>query len=1246
MKKGFKLIVPSFLAIIVCVLLLAGSTFALFTSDVTKNIVVGSATVNMTAEYTEFKAYSVEADDNGTAGTATAYGVTSKYKYSTEYVETVIANSSYIFANKGTAKLTDKNTIELVNVTPGDRITANLKVTNNSNVDIIYRVRLNAISDNGLLDGLTVKADDEPLTGVIKVGAWTPWDVSTETKVRNIGLEVVLPVDKGNEYQNKQANLRFTVEAVQANAKTDTLLDQVNAYLAGTSSSSKNNTMQDAIDEIKAAATTENKFANFVATNYLWNKDIDQFYAPYTVEPGFESHYFKAYTYDDYHDLEEVKYGVYAINGGVNGWPAELTIDHSFDSGEVSTITSIIYDRTIAQTGKTSLIRTNSSFTNLTINAAKDVVHHYGDAGILNIIAVAGSSYHENGNVAIVEIAKGRIALEETAKVEQIHISSIKEVDQQTSQLVTTNKFDEIIISIHENADTPTFSRDDVEIATTGTLVVALQTGTDEVTEETELDYVWLTKQGIFEQIKVSDNNESMEDAKWADDSSLADTNTQSAANDIANNIGRDTTTNEIKVEVTVEKTVEQLTETKTYKVVLNEDRDLVVVDKEDTEETPVATLSKAGEISVNGTKYDIELSNNTQDKTTELVVTNQINTEEVIKATAIEQGGLDSNQIEEVKEEKVTEAQINEVENDEDNAARIHTKGYATLKAAIDAAQDGDTVVLTQDRTGDEKEANTSINKNITLDLGNNILEMNQLTVYNLDNVTIKNGTLNGQLRIGEHQHTIVKWKYADQTAMWGYHPLAPAKNVVLNNVTINSGNKVALYFTNIEDDLTRANVSNPFDQDLYGHYIYKTGYQTQYEVVPSRDEIFTACSDKDHLTLNNCTINSDVSLIGKMYDINNNLYTEVLTINGGTFNGDSLGRFIGNGQYLVGTNASTYNVVNQAPTDYYARVNNIYYAFAGGADLAITFADFGETVYLKESSNQTKVFSEDEDGNPDKLTIYYETENIAYTGAQPYDATYDIIDDTEEVEGAHVFYSKFQPVAAVYATSQNGSWVGATKVGEYATLQDAVDVLTNNGNYTMVILKDFTVGDEQNYKYGGSTYKCAAGFANRSTIDFNGHRITYTGTGACIVSSQQTGYLYFKDSSGTNAGGITATGTGRCIWTMNAKSDYTYFYGGTYIAESNYAIQLDGGTGVTFYGGVYQTNHSTRVAVYQGWKITKITIAGGRFIAAANKDCVSNSNKIEISGGTFTKAPGSSIIIASGKTVTDNGDGTYTVK
>lgn len=210
----------------------------------------------------------------------------------------------------------------------------------------------------------------------------------------------------------------------------------------------------------------------------------------------------------------------------------------------------------------------------MTINAPLDTVKHYDKVGTLNIVAVANASYHENGEVKFVEISKGRIALEAGAEVAHIHINA-KVVEN-----VKQDEFEEIIISKASSVEMPSFSRDDVEIAAQGTLVVALQTGTEEITESTELDYVWLTKQGVYEKITVSENNTSA-GTTWVNTSNKP-AETKTAAQQIANNIGTTATVGETTYDVAVNETTRDIvlketgTDTVAYTVTVKEGKTVV----------------------------------------------------------------------------------------------------------------------------------------------------------------------------------------------------------------------------------------------------------------------------------------------------------------------------------------------------------------------------------------------------------------------------------------------------------------------------------------------------------------------------------------------------------------------------------------------------------------------------------------------------------------------------------------------
>ena len=172
------------------------------------------------------------------------------------------------------------------------------------------------------------------------------------------------------------------------------------------------------------------------------------------------------------------------------------------------------------------VIRTNGYETYVLVDAEKDVVNHYGKAGSVSIKAIAATSYHENGFVAIVDIANGRIALEKGSSVKYLHFDYDK----------VNQRFNDIVVAYDSSVILPTFSRDVVEnIAAGGTLVVELQDSTD--IDNHDSDYVYLYQQGLIQQIRVADTKvDNATDAKKATDSSV-DAKTNKAAQQIANNL-------------------------------------------------------------------------------------------------------------------------------------------------------------------------------------------------------------------------------------------------------------------------------------------------------------------------------------------------------------------------------------------------------------------------------------------------------------------------------------------------------------------------------------------------------------------------------------------------------------------------------------------------------------------------------------------------------------------------------------
>ena len=198
-----NIIVSAFMAIALCMSVVAGATFALFTSNSSVNIAITSGNVEVTA----------------TASDLTVYSPTSVNEDGIVNADNAVDKNGGRFVNGGTATLTGSE-LKLDNMTPGDKVNFNIKVENKSTVTVKYRTRIYCGEDNGLYAGLKYSITNG--TETYESMAITDWATLTPDvkEVANLACEVELPVDAGNEYKNKSCKLVYQVEAVQGNAET------------------------------------------------------------------------------------------------------------------------------------------------------------------------------------------------------------------------------------------------------------------------------------------------------------------------------------------------------------------------------------------------------------------------------------------------------------------------------------------------------------------------------------------------------------------------------------------------------------------------------------------------------------------------------------------------------------------------------------------------------------------------------------------------------------------------------------------------------------------------------------------------------------------------------------------------------------------------------------------------------------------------------------------------------------------
>lgn len=222
-KQKSGIILASLACIAAAGSIMAGATYALFTSESTTNIAVTSGKVNVTAEIKDLKTFSGKA--NSLTGDVTVDEVN------------IEENAGTTFVNGGTATI-DGTNLKLAKMTPGDKVTFNISITNNSTVAAKYRTVVTKGDDTGLFTGLEISIGDEDIVSKKTVSLYK----ALGSDVIKVPVVVNLPSDRGNEYQDKECDISFTVEAIQGNASDNVI--EVNPSNA-----------QETIDNLKGDAT-------------------------------------------------------------------------------------------------------------------------------------------------------------------------------------------------------------------------------------------------------------------------------------------------------------------------------------------------------------------------------------------------------------------------------------------------------------------------------------------------------------------------------------------------------------------------------------------------------------------------------------------------------------------------------------------------------------------------------------------------------------------------------------------------------------------------------------------------------------------------------------------------------------------------------------------------------------------------------------------------------------------------------
>lgn len=184
MKK--KVFMSSILTIAICLCLIAGSTFALFTSEVQTDIAITAATVKLVA--------TIDAQN---------------LVYSSDLAEGKLDQSNAVI---------NGNVLDVKYMVPGDYLEFDILIDNQSNVEVDYKTLLSCAEDGGLWSGLEVSYTVYKTGGVYPVDP-TAYSVLNPDEDVTVKVRVSLPQTAGNEYQNTGCRIAINVEAVQGNAQ-------------------------------------------------------------------------------------------------------------------------------------------------------------------------------------------------------------------------------------------------------------------------------------------------------------------------------------------------------------------------------------------------------------------------------------------------------------------------------------------------------------------------------------------------------------------------------------------------------------------------------------------------------------------------------------------------------------------------------------------------------------------------------------------------------------------------------------------------------------------------------------------------------------------------------------------------------------------------------------------------------------------------------------------------------------------
>ncbi len=210
-----KTLFSSVIVIFLCLVLVVGGTYAIFTDDAAANIAITSGEVNVTAQ--------IDPDSVMTSSLVPALSGAERYVrvYGGVggYMGTTVEAGKFV--GGGDATLNSNGTLVTNGIMPGDMVEFTVTVDNRSDVDIQYRTRISVDGHVDFLRNLIIRVNGERVSSN-NSPLYSSWgDYAAGTGEQTIAVSVELDIDADEGYTEKSCSVIFAVEAVQGNYETE-----------------------------------------------------------------------------------------------------------------------------------------------------------------------------------------------------------------------------------------------------------------------------------------------------------------------------------------------------------------------------------------------------------------------------------------------------------------------------------------------------------------------------------------------------------------------------------------------------------------------------------------------------------------------------------------------------------------------------------------------------------------------------------------------------------------------------------------------------------------------------------------------------------------------------------------------------------------------------------------------------------------------------------------------------------------